>query len=365
MFNSFSVLYSLLMQYRKDVCMSKRNVKNEHDQGAKIVFENPEMCVQFLDGYIPIDCLKGLKAEQIEDMSQRFVTMWDNERDSDVVKKIHLNPDMELFLIAIIEHQSDVDFTMVMKLLRYMIMIWTDYEKEMEEKQPGITKMKEFKYPPILPIVYFEGTGAWTAAKRFSERIALSDVFEEYIPDFHYKVVRIHDYTDDEIIEKGNELSLIMLVNKLKKSEDIIKLKELPKNYLENLQEHSTKQLLELIATVVSVFMRRMNVPKEEIADFTDQILERRIPMLFDSFEAYDVQETRRVSEIRGKDKHLISQIQKKVQREKSLKQIAEELEETIENVRDLYEVVLSNKDKSAEEICEVWTGNNSEDQDI
>lgn len=123
--------------------MSKGTIKNEHDQGAKIVFENPEMCAQFLAGYIPIDCLKGLKAEQIEDMSERFVTM-------------------------------------VMKLLRYMVMIWNDYEKETETKQPGIIKTREFKYPPILPIVYFEGSGAWTAAKQFSERIALADVFEEY-----------------------------------------------------------------------------------------------------------------------------------------------------------------------------------------
>ena len=113
------------------------------------------MCAQFLDGYIPIECLKGLKPEQIEDMSERFVTMWDNERESDVVKKIHLEEDLELFLITIIEHQSRVDFTMAMKLLRYMVMIWTDYEKEMEKKQAGITKTKDFKYPPILPIVYF------------------------------------------------------------------------------------------------------------------------------------------------------------------------------------------------------------------
>ena len=60
--------------------MSKKNVtlREEPDQGGKLIFRDPTMCAQFLDGYIPIECLKGLKPEQIEDMSERFVTMWDN-----------------------------------------------------------------------------------------------------------------------------------------------------------------------------------------------------------------------------------------------------------------------------------------------
>ena len=38
------------------------------------------------------------------------------------------------------------------------------------------------------------------------------------------------------------------------------------------------------------------NSPKEEVADFTDQIERRNFAMLFENFEAYDVQETRRIS---------------------------------------------------------------------
>lgn len=51
-----------------------------------------------------------------------------------------------------------------MQLLRYMVYIWEDYEKEMERQKRGISKTKGFKYPPILPIVYYEGTGKWTVA---------------------------------------------------------------------------------------------------------------------------------------------------------------------------------------------------------
>lgn len=339
--------------------MSNGNVRNEKDQGAKIIFRDAAMCAQFLDGYVPIPCLKGLKAEQIEDMSERFVTMWDNERDSDVVKKIHLDSDLAMYLITIIEHQSKVDYTMVMKLLRYMVMIWTDYEKEMEKMRTGITRTKDFKYPAILPIVYFEGTDNWTAATQFVDRIALNDIFADYIPNFKYEVVRVHDYSDDEIIRKGNEFSLVMFVNKLKNSADIKKLKNLPKDYLENLQENSPQHLLEVIATVVSAFMHRMNIPNEEIADFTDQILERRFPMLFDSFEAYDVQEIRRTSREEGWNdgsaSTLIAQIQKKFLKGKNLEDTADELEETPEKLREFYDIVAANPDGTPEELLKIW----------
>ena len=44
-----------------------------------------------------------------------------------------------------------------------------------------------------------------------------------------------------------------------------------------------------------------LNVPRNEVEQFTDQIKGGEFQMLFDSFETYDVQETRRVSKEEGK----------------------------------------------------------------
>ncbi len=43
-------------------------------------------------------------------------------------------------------------------------LFWDDYAKTMEKAHPGISKTKGFRYPPVFPIVYYEGTGKWTAA---------------------------------------------------------------------------------------------------------------------------------------------------------------------------------------------------------
>ena len=91
-----------------------------------------------------IDLLKDVKPEDIEDISERFLPLWQEGRDSDSVKKIHLNG-QSLYLIAIVEHQSKVHYDMSFRLLRYIVMILTDYEKEQEMLCPGITKTKKFK----------------------------------------------------------------------------------------------------------------------------------------------------------------------------------------------------------------------------
>lgn len=64
--------------------------------------------------------------------------------------------------------------------------------------------------------------------------------------------------------------------------------------------------MLKLIGKIISVLLLRMNVPKEEVADFTDRVERRDFTMLFENFEAYDVQETRRISRAEGKAESIL-----------------------------------------------------------
>ena len=43
---------------------------------------------------------------------------------------------------------------------------------------------------------------------------------DKYIPDFTYEVIRPHDYTNQQLMEKNDEMGLIMLLNKLQSLED-------------------------------------------------------------------------------------------------------------------------------------------------
>src|SRR5699024_2329847 len=198
-------------------------------------------------------------------------------------------------------------YDMSFRILRYIVLILTDYAAEAEKKQAGCTALKGFRYPPVLPIVFYDGDRNWTAAKNFQERTALSDLLGEYIPNFQYLVVPLSRYSNQELIEKEDELSLIMLIDKLRSSAEFHELKEIPDDYFENISRDSPQTLLKLISQIVAAFLHRMNIPKDKIGTFTDQIERRDFKMFFDHFEYYDVQATRRESKAEGKAEDVLS----------------------------------------------------------
>lgn len=278
---------------------SRDAVKNTKikDIGAKLIFRDPVLCAQFLRGYTDIELLKDVQPEDIEDITEQFLPLLQEARDSDSVKKIHLkgNSDIDtLYVIALIEHQTKVDFDMSFRILRYIVYILTDYASEMEKIHEGITSTKAFRYPPVLPIVFYDGTERWTASLDFKDRTALSDLLGMHIPSFQYIVVPLSEFSNQELIDKQDELSLIMLIDKLRSSAEFHKLKEIPEEYLDNISQNSPESLLKLISKIIAAFLHRLNVPQDEIGEFTDQIERRDFTMLFENFEAYDVQAERK-----------------------------------------------------------------------
>ena len=197
----------------------------------------------------------------------------------------------------------------------------------------------------------------------------MSDIFEEFIPDYKYLVVPLNKYSQEDLIEKGDELSAIFILNKLKSSSDFKHLKEIPEDYWNQLTQNTPPHILKLIGAVFSAFLHTINVPAEEINDLTDHITRRQFNMMFDSFEAYDVQETRRVSReegeragrIEGEQLYLIKQIIKKIIKNISVSQIATDLLEPLDTIQPIYDLAMKQApDFDAEKILNQLTSSNT-----
>lgn len=214
----------------------------------------------------------------------------------------------------------------------------------------------------------------------------MSDVFGDYIPSFNYLVVPLNKYSKQDLIEKNDELSLIFLINQLQSSSEFHALKDIPKKYTEHLTEDTPDYLLKIIGKVIAVLLHKLNVPDEEVYEVTDQITRRKFSMMFDNFQAYDVQETRRVSReegrlegriegeragriegeragriegeragrIEGERLHLIKQVIKRIELQYSVNQIAESLLEPLDIIQPIYDIALQQlPDYNAEKILE------------
>ena len=344
------------------MCMSEENnqISNskEKDSGAKLIFGNANLCAQLLRDYSNIEALKDVRAEDIEDVTERYIPMFTEERNADVVKKVRIRDGSEIF-IALIEHKAQVDYNVCMQVLRYMVFIWEDYAKQQEKIHKGISKSRDFKYPPVFPIVYYNGVNKWTVDKTFSSRIALGDVFSKYIPQFEYHLVNTGDYNREELLNREDGLSLIMLINKLRDAADFNSL-GLPKDYLDNIAFKSPEDVLETLARVIAVVLRKQFVPEDEIQGFVSHIKERDMSDLFEGWKGFNVQEERtkgkEIGKVIGKDLSLITLICKKLVKGKSIEAIADEVEEDEELVTEICSIAKKYlPDYDEEKIYDEW----------
>lgn len=275
-----------------------RDVSNQE------IFKNHVLCAQFLRDYSNCRMLENVQPEDIEDISERFTSIMGTKVEGDTVKRIRLrqpgSEEQELYAVSLIEHKSDVDYDVAMQLLHYISNIWRDYARSRRyQTERGdwveANKSKAFRYPPILPIVYYEGIDRWTAGMQLRDRVLTVEGLEEYIPDFSYKLVGIRDYGSEELLDKADEMSLIMLLNKIQTAEDLHRVLDMPADAVNRIVSKSPGHVLDIILDVVYLLCRKVNLSSDETHEMLSQLKEgRNMGYLFENMEHMDIQEERR-----------------------------------------------------------------------
>ena len=296
------------------------------------MFDDSILCAQFLNDYV-----KGLehieiRPEDIEDVSERYVPLVGEERNSDIVKRINIPSKSPFYFITLIEHKTKVDYNVAMQIFRYTYLIWEDYEKEMEKQHKGISKTKDFRYPPVLPIVYYEGKETWTAPLNFRDRISMQEMFGDMIPDFTYQLVQLNDYSNEELLDKGDAISLLMMLGKIKTKEDVAHFLELPETRLNEIIGPIPEYLMKKIAQIFRVWLYAVNTPVNDVETIVSRVEAKKMGRLFEGVEV-DLQEWKRELE----EEYEIAKEERK-KAEEELKQAIEERKALEEEKQQLHE---------------------------
>ena len=284
------------------------------DLNSRTVFKDPVLCAQFLRDYVDIPLLKNVQPEDIEDVSEKYQAYLGIAFETDSVKQILIRNHEEyfrVFVISLMEHKSKVDYDVSMQLLRYMVCIWNEYAREMQRNGTGNHKNKSFQYPPILPIVYYEGAEEWTVGLQLKDRIMMGDIFGEYIPDFSYKLIRTYDYSNEELLDKEDEMSLLMMINKVQTPEEMEDFLNSHQDKIRSILKKASEPALEVIASAVWSLCVKMNMSQEKAEACVEKVRERQMGYWFESMERMDIQIERKIRREMSKE---IEEAQKEVQ---------------------------------------------------
>lgn len=283
------------------------------DINSKRIFQNPVLCAQFLRNYSGLPQLQNVQPEDIERVSLRYHTFDEVELNSDTVIRIRQNPEtneLPIYIVPLIDHKSSVDHNVPMQLLTYMVCIWKDWEKEMKSKYGWNCHNKDFRYPFIFPLVYYEGRDTWTADLSLHSRVAdMGESLKKYIPDFTYQVIRIRDYTNQSLLEQGDGMSLLMMLNKVQEAKDFQELHDIDPDRVDSILADTPQSAVDIIARITRILCRRLNVPEEESDAYISR-REKKMGYLFENMEKMDIQwERKQTAEARKELQDALKQL--------------------------------------------------------
>ena len=181
-------------------------------------------------------------------------------------------------------------------------------------------------------------TGVQTCALPISglhlkDRIDFSEEMAEYIPDFTYQVVSLNKYTNEELSKKHDEMSLVMLINKIQSSEDIEEFRKVSETMVDSIYANAPDEIKEIYKKILWSLLMKMKVPSENARELMGGIGGRGMGYLFENMEEIDIGALKR-NTAREKQR-----AEEEKQRADAEKQRADALEEEVKRLRKLLEI--------------------------
>ena len=164
------------------------------DKTMKEFLENNAYFVDFFNAYF-FDGERVLKPENCMELdSEMNDSNMDLEKHVDVIRKYN---DGNLYSAFIIENQSYVDASMVVRAATYEYVAYDRMLKKLKKN-----KAKE-KLSMVHILVFYTGERPWNAANKLSQLVDVDERFESYFHDYQMNLIEITGNTSYNFNEEG------------------------------------------------------------------------------------------------------------------------------------------------------------------
>lgn len=134
-----------------------------HDSSYKLLFSEPEIIIDLLQGFVHEPWVKELDFSTLEKVSGSYITDDLRSREDDVIWRVKYQQSW-IYVYLLIEFQSTIDNYMAVRLMTYMGLLYQDLIKTKQ-----LTANKQL--PPIFPVVLYNGEKRWDAATELKDLI--------------------------------------------------------------------------------------------------------------------------------------------------------------------------------------------------
>ncbi len=207
--------------------MKSQIIQTPHDKYFRQLFTQLPEIKDFIKNALP-EISKRIDMKSLELDNNSYINKELDDTTSDIVYNCNYKG-KQIKIALLFEHKSQIDTLPFLQLLTYILNIWkTNYKQEK-------------KLIPVIPILFYHGK-RYYEFKTFDKYFDVYDEFLDiYTPSFKFELINTKDFTDQQINEMFELLSLKLAVTVMKhifdSQEDLLKILYENKKIFRKLQE--------------------------------------------------------------------------------------------------------------------------------
>ena len=190
-----------------------------HDENYKRLFASKLMVEHLLRACLPDDLLAAADFSELGELSTEYVSDELRKRHGDTVWRLRLGEHW-VYLLILLEFQSEDDRWMALRILTYSGLL---YQELVRNEAPEVA---DGRLPPLLPVVLYNGTEPWTAARRMSGLVAPGGPWlAPYQPAQGYFLLDLQRVTADDLPGR-NLLRAVAALEQSRSFEDVLRVRD-------------------------------------------------------------------------------------------------------------------------------------------
>ena len=157
-------------------------IREFDDRSSLWLLEDPLLLrglLQILDPSL----VEQLDFEHARRVNRSFIPADLQKEESDLIYTVPFRGEggQQVWVYVLLEHQSEPDPLMSLRLYLYMGELWNTQRREWEDRR---TASAARRLLPIIPVVYYTGEKRWSAPPALKQLMELPEELERFVPDW-------------------------------------------------------------------------------------------------------------------------------------------------------------------------------------
>jgi hypothetical protein len=177
------------------------------DRAIRKLLENPHNLRDLLEAVVP-DLVDRFDFDRVEIVPRAFLMDDWRRRESDMLFRLPwleeiIGEDAPHILVCVlIEHQSEPDLRMPLRVLLYAVLYW---EQEWKTWEADHARGEPLRLTPIVPVVFHTGSQVWRAPRKLAELIGGPKELRAFVPDWGPVFWDLAERTPRELLDAAGE----------------------------------------------------------------------------------------------------------------------------------------------------------------